>query len=443
MKTIDLLLVYPKPTSDSPVKLTPLSILFPGALFTEQGLEVNYYDERFDSQEELVELIIHSREIGVSSFTGYQSGRAAAILRLAKEINPRIVTGVGGHHARLQPQQVINEPFVDKVWKESSYGEHLFPYNKKTRVHFERTDMQYFTSRGCPFSCAFCAISSPWIPKRIDDIDRELKAIHSDIGFKEISFSDPNIAYGLGHKVGPQGTNEERVKRIRQIGKIMRDLNVRWDGNMRATYLTSQMVEALNEANCYSLEIGCESGNDYFLRRVIRKGHGVDSIKQAALNVSGSSISVMYSFVANMPGETPQMRLDTMDLIDWITATDPNARISIYSYAPYPGSRMFDMAVRGEGGYKKFIPPQTMEGWANLRLMNEPIYWIAGLCFRLDNTQRNFPGNDWALIAPYVELAQKKWKDRDIDDFPCQEVEMLIKNQFQKRDKSYTDQVVP
>ena len=46
MKDIDILLVYPKPTKDSPVKLLPLSILFPGAMFEKKGLGVEYFDDR-------------------------------------------------------------------------------------------------------------------------------------------------------------------------------------------------------------------------------------------------------------------------------------------------------------------------------------------------------------------------------------------------------------
>ncbi len=424
MKKIDMLLAYPKPTTDSPLKLTPLSILFPGAMFEHKGMSVEYFDERFDSQEMLIDLIKRSNEIGVSAFTGYQAGRAADILMKAKEVNPDIVTGVGGHHAIILPDQVLSEPFVDKVWPERQYGENLFPYNNKTKIHFERTDMQYFTSRGCPHICSFCALKSPWIPKNIEEVDRELKIIHNDIGFKLISFSDPNIAFAA--------QETDRVKRIRQIGKIMRDINVQWDGNLRSPYLTVEMVEALAESNCYSIEIGCESGNDYFLRNIIKKGHGIDAIKNAAKNVSKSGISVMYSFIANMPRETREMLLDTMDLIDWITETDPNARVSIYNYAPYPGNKMYDDAVAGVDGYPKFTPPTTMKGWADMKAMKSPLYWIAGLCFREDNSRKNFPGEDWKLIEPYIQLAKKQWKERDISHFPCQEVENLIETQFKK-----------
>ena len=431
MEKYDVLLAYPKPTNDSPVKLTPLSILFPGAKFEAEGYKVAYYDERFDSEELLEQLIEESKMIGVSAFTGYQTGRAARILKKAKCLKPSIITGVGGHHARILPEQVLAEPFVDKVWAGASYGEDLFPYNERTRIHFERTDMQYFTSRGCPCTCTFCALSSPWIPKDIHTVARELSIIHNDIPFDVISFSDPNIAFGAYVENGAT-KKIDRVERIRDIARITKMLNIKWDGNMRAPYVSPEMVEALVESRCYSLELGCESGNDYFLQKVLKKGYGIEAIRNAARNVRGSGISIMYSFIANMPRETKAQLMDTLDLIDWIVETDPDARISIYNYAPYPGTPMYEDAVSGVDGYPKFVPPTTMEGWGSLKLMSAPIYWIAGLCFRKDNSRRNFPGEDWKLIEPYVKLAEKKWKARDIYDFPCDEVEALIAKQLAK-----------
>jgi radical SAM superfamily enzyme YgiQ (UPF0313 family) len=433
MEKFDILLAYPKPTEDSPTQLTPLSILYPGALFESEGKKVAYFDQRYDPPEMLDDLILNSNEIGVSAFTGQQAGHAARILKRAKQLNPSIITGVGGHHPRTVGEaEVLAEPFVDKVWMEKAYGENLFPYNERTRIHFERTDMQYFTSRGCPFPCTFCALSSPWLPKDAENLDRELKTIHNDIGFSEISFSDPNIGFGVWKNDEGKTQRMDRVQRIKDIGKVMNDLNVTWDGNIRSPYLSEEMVEALVESNCSSLEIGCESGNDFFLRKIIKKGHGVDSIRMATENIRGSGISMMYSFIYNMPRETPEMTHDTFDLIDWIVDTDPDARVSVYHYAPYPGSPMYQDAIDGAEGYPVFTPPKTLEGWGDMRLMVSPVYWIAGLNFRMDNTRKNFPGEDWKLIEPYVKLAQKKWQAREVDEFPCAEVEALIAAQISK-----------
>ncbi len=425
MKTIDMLLVYPIPDLESPNVMTPLSILFPEALFEKQGMRVACFDERFDSEEMLIDLIKHSKEIGVSAFTGLQSKNAALILEKAKKINPNIVTGVGGKHVQILPEQVLAEPFVDKIWKEPVYGEDLFPYNKRTQSFFARGNMQYFTSRGCPFNCSFCTLSSPWKPKDIKEIDRELKTIYNNVEFEEIIFADPNIACG--------SAKINSIERIKQIGKIMQDLQVKWIGNMRANYLTPEMVTTLVESRCKSIEIGCESGSDYFLKKIIRKGYGIDTVKKATENIRDSGISLMYSFMTDMPRETKKMKTETFDLIDWIIQTDSNARVSIYNYAPYPGTKMYEDAVNGVDSYPKFNPPTTMKEWASLVGMKSPLYWIVGLCFRKDNTHRNFPGDDWKLIEPYIELAEKKWKERDVEDFPCKEVEELISKQFKKR----------
>lgn len=411
----DKLLVYPNPSKDNPTALTPLSILYPGAYFESQCESVAYWDERFDDEDELVELIKSSKEIGVSAFTGHQCKQAANILIKAKRINPSIICSVGGHHARILPEQVLAEPFVDKIYTER-YGEELFPYNSRTRKHFERTTMQYSTSRGCPSQCRFCSISDKWVDKCLEKVERELKFIHYNVGFKCISFSDPNIAFP-----------KDRVNRIKQLGKIMRDLDVKWDGCMRSPYMTEEMADALEDSNCDTLELGCESGNEQFLRQNIRKGHGVEAIKNAAKVSAGRNFSILYSFIANMPHETKEQLNDTLDLIDWIKETDSNARISIFNYAPFPGSEMYNEAV--ELGFK---PPTTMKEWGERNLMSSPIYWIAGLNFRDDKTRENFPGEDYEKIRPYVELAEQKWRDRDIDEFPVSNVEGLIEGQIKR-----------
>ncbi len=157
------------------------------------------------------------------------------------------------------------------------------------------------------------------------------------------------------------------------------------------------------------------------------------AIQNACRALLGTGISLQYSFITGMPRETLAQRQKTFDLIDWIVATDPVARVSIYQYAPYPGSPMYDDAVAGVEGFPRFVPPTTMEGWGRLPLMRSPAYWIAGLCFRQENTHKNFPGEEMALIQPYVDLARAQWKARDVDTFPVEEVEALIAGQVVKR----------
>ncbi len=433
---IDIVLAYPLPTADSPVQLVPLSILYPGAYFKAQGLRVEYFDQRFDPPEMLDDLIRRSKEIAVSAMTGYQCGKAAEILMRAKSINPDIVTGVGGHHARILPDEVLSEPFVDTIYERIDYGMDLFPLDDQTLPYFRRGEMQYITSIGCPYGCRFCAVSMPFQPRPMQRIDNELSQLHEATGFTEVSFADPNIAHFAYTAESGKNIRFDAVTRMRALGAVMRKLDASWECNMRCPDLTPDMVDAMAHGKCTHMELGCESGSERVLRDIVRKGHGVEAIRQAVKSVKGSGISTMYSFLAFMPGETMQDIIETMDLIDWIVDADPLARVSIYQFTPYPGTPLYQDAVSGKHGYPPFSPPKTMMEWGRMRLMASPIYWIAGLNFRLDNSRKNFPGDDWRLIEPYIKQAQIQWRNREILDFPVEEVEQLISAQLAKRQKN-------
>jgi len=441
-KEIDFLLAYPRPTQDSPAKLTPLSVMLPAQMLLDAGFHVKTWDQRFDPLEQFDQLVSESKTLGVSAFTGHQAGEAAELLKRAKRTNPSIITGVGGWHARVCPEEVSNEQNVDVVWPKT-YGEDLFPGDPSLQHHWTRTEPQYQTSRGCPHRCGFCAISSRWIPKDLRDVEKELGAIYKLRGNTQaISFTDPDIVSCSNGVFDQETKRRMRVERINELGKIMNKLGVKWDGNIRADHLADpKLVEALAKSNCFSLEIGCESGNEEYLKKVIRKGYlnGTDDILRAVENVAklAPNISLMCSFVAFGPGETQSMRVDTANLIDRIISLNPDTRVSVYHFAPYPGTRMYDMAIKGKG-YATFKPPRTMEEWGKANFMQGPMYWITGLNFREDNTRRNFPGEEYLLIQPYVELAKEKWRRRDFDDFPIREVALLVKNQLQKHITSRT-----
>src|SRR3989344_698409 len=104
-----VLLCNPTPSDSSTQKNTPLGIVYTGAATEKAGYEVEYWDERWDSKERLLELIKWSDVVGVSSFTGIQLKYAEEILKLAKENNK--ITLLGGVHASLMPEQCIEEDF--------------------------------------------------------------------------------------------------------------------------------------------------------------------------------------------------------------------------------------------------------------------------------------------------------------------------------------------
>ncbi|MBT7903308.1 B12-binding domain-containing radical SAM protein [Candidatus Woesearchaeota archaeon] len=407
-KKIDYLFVYPKPTTDSPNKQVPLSIIYPGNYFMSKGFNVEFHDCRFENESDLFKKAKNSKIFAVSAMTGFQCGEAARLMKLAKKINPKIKTLLGGYHATLRKDEVLKERFVDDVVV-GRLGEDLFPFNEKTRYLFEQTDFQWSTSTGCWGKCTFCCLEKKWNPKPLDVLEKELIKLHKELRFKHITFIDPNI-----------GAN---YKRVEEIGKILKKLgDITFHANIRNDALTEKMVNALEGANCISLEVGCESGDDHMLKNIINKGHDKKIILRTARFLSKTNITAMYSFIAHMPYETKKSLNKTLDLIDKIQKIDSNARTSIYTYTPFPNTEMFDMAVKA--GFK---PPTTMVGWSKIGMSSNPLYWIVGLQFRKDNTRRNFPGITRLKILPFEILAAGLWKFRVINWFPSELVSKIIK----------------
>lgn len=441
-KGLDVVMAYPLPTTDSPFNLTPLSILYPGKMFEDQGLRVEYWDQRWDSMQMLDDLLRDTKQVGVSAFTGTQCAEASDILERAKRINPKIITHLGGHHAQHCKADVEKEPNVDVVWAERSYHEHAFPFSPAAQRLWRRGDLQYMTSNGCPYGCQFCALRSGWSPRPLDQIEREISAIIELTGERFFSFSDPNMGFDRT-RVDGKNVYVDRKERMGALGKIFRGLGVKYDSNIRCDYVDEELAQIMAWGGCESIEFGLESGDDYFLRKHVKKGHDVQSGLVANKHMAQTPISVMNSFVRGMPFETDEQWMHTMEHIDNIMSIAPNARASVYRFTPYPGAPAYDLAVKGEG-IAKFDPPKTMKEWGSLKLMADATYWVAGLNFRMDNTQKNFPGEDWKLIEPYVLKARNAWKTRRIEDFTLDdvaEVERLITWQVRKHTAESVEKV--
>ncbi len=451
---IDCVLVYPIPSKDSPAKGPALSIFYVGAMLEKEGFEVEYVDERFDNPNRVFDLIkTRPLCVGVSAMTGVQLLEAQRILKQTKAIDPGIYTVLGGVHPSLLPYQCINEESVDIVcirdgeytmvelvnklkngdslesvdgilWKKD--GEVILnkerplsnpddlptPLTKKTKRYYriaaEAGQVRILSSRGCPHNCSFCFNQvynfRRWRAMSIEKFEEELQILTSELKINNIILGDDDIGKNMG--------------RLQRICDLLRAKGLAWHTGIRCDYISKELARMLDDGGCRSLFLGTESGSDRILNDIIGKQYrnGTEDIRTCAKNLSETSISGMYSFMCGIPTETRQELEMSMKLADWIAETDKKARISFYVFAPYPGTRIYQLAVQ-EG----FREPKTIEEWSRLTLSSatdpvlENLYYISGLTFRKDKTSQNFPGWKRLLIKPFELTASCRWKTRLIN----------------------------
>jgi radical SAM superfamily enzyme YgiQ (UPF0313 family) len=114
-KLIRVLFLYPLPSPSSPSHFEALSIIYPGRAAEDAGYDVEYWDARLDSEEELFEMATSFDVFAISSLSGFQLGESMRIATKLKRLFPEKPIIWGGVHVTFQPVDSLEENIVDYV----------------------------------------------------------------------------------------------------------------------------------------------------------------------------------------------------------------------------------------------------------------------------------------------------------------------------------------
>ncbi|MCJ7504915.1 B12-binding domain-containing radical SAM protein, partial [Candidatus Bathyarchaeota archaeon] len=311
--------------------------------------------------------------VGISVMTA-KYGSALNVSRLVKEICPDTPVVWGGVHPTILPDESMRNPDVDFVVR--GEGEYTFlnlvenlrepdkvlgitykhdgkvvhnqdrpligdldelPFPAKHLV-MEKENLSpdafgnIFASRGCPYSCVFCASHKVWGRKvrfrSPGNVIQEIKEVRNAFKTRRFSFEDDTFAL-----------DRKRVDDICDLF-IKEDLGVKWVVETRANLIKDGLVKKMKHAGCEEITIGVESGDEQTLKR-IKKGITVEQVRNANKILKDNKMKLSAFFLIGFPWETRKEIDKTVSLMKEI---DPRTAI-ISVVTPYPGTELYEVCV--------------------------------------------------------------------------------------------------
>jgi radical SAM superfamily enzyme YgiQ (UPF0313 family) len=210
------------------------------------------------------------------------------------------------------------------------------PFPRFSSYPLERytDEIEISTSRGCPFGCIFCAVSSI-MGRRIRyrsavSVGDELEYFYRQ-GRRNFQIGDDNFL-----------ANRERVLAI--LGEIesrgFEGLQIRCGQGIRADLLDREILLAMKRTGFRHLGIGVESASDRVLE-VIRKGATVERIECNIALACDMGFDVSLLFVVGTPTET----LADVEASIRLAMKYPVMKAFFFNLIPFPGTELHDWVL--------------------------------------------------------------------------------------------------
>jgi len=224
-------------------------------------------------------------------------------------------------------------PFPDRTRLDN----HL--YFRNVPVVGYQTTTAFMSSRGCPFQCTYCAVDQLPGGRKIryrsaKNVADEIEYIVRGLKIPHISCNDDVLTM-----------NRERVLALcDEIHR--RGLRFTWEGLSRADRVDKELLTAMKAAGFVRISYGIESGNPDILNLTC-KGETHEQIIEAFRITREVGIVARGSLIIGLPYETRRTVEDSFRFVNHLHGID---QVVINILQPYPGTRVREMILQGEGG---------------------------------------------------------------------------------------------
>ncbi|MBX7150326.1 B12-binding domain-containing radical SAM protein [bacterium] len=288
-----------------------------------------------------------------SGMTYWYRGAHEAIA-MCREVFPEIPVLFGGIYATLFHEFAKHHSGADLVFKGESERAVLEFIKEKFKLPSTKTYLGYddyphpayhlypkleyvgmMTTRGCPYTCSFCAtheFTDVFRRRHPQKVVEEIRS-YAEKSIRNVTFYDDALFVN----------SERHIKPIlRQIIDEKLNLNFHTPNGLFAKLLDKELGEMLVESGFKTIRLSYESKNPE-RQKQMRKVTDSD-LENALNNLEAAGFprdEVTVYLIMGLPNQTPDEVRDSIRYVHEL-----GARISLSSYSPIPNTPDWDSAVR-------------------------------------------------------------------------------------------------
>jgi anaerobic magnesium-protoporphyrin IX monomethyl ester cyclase len=274
-----------------------------------------------------------------------------------------------------------------------------------------RRQVDYVSSQGCRFRCAFCAdpavFARGWTGLFPERIAEEVTSLDRQYNLDEVAFQDETFF-----------THAARIDRLADE-LLRRGLSIAWTATLRADQacrMGASLFEKCVRSGLTRVMVGVESGSQVTLDR-LKKDVRLDQVMTAAQMCADHDVGAIFNFIVGFPGEPEDSVDQTLALAKRLRQMHPGFETPIFYYRPYPGNPIADDA--GASGYEF---PRGLEEWANFDYVAGRGPWISAERWRDIERFKFYARHIWQRgVWRWPLRAASRWRcERDYYGFPIE-----------------------
>lgn len=188
------------------------------------------------------------------------------------------------------------------------------------------------TSRGCPFSCSYCAISKFWESKfksrSPENVADEIELLYNKYNVRHFHFLDNDF---------PSFDKKKCIEICDEISK--RKLDIHWMTETRVDFVSKDVLESMKKAGCYFIAYGVESGSEKILKG-LNKNIRPEQIIRAFDATRSLGFKTLAYLLVGSPNETDETINETIRLLKRIKPDE----IGINMITVFPFTPLYELA---------------------------------------------------------------------------------------------------